>query len=354
MYGISNSQQQGGGGGGAASYKAIKSTLTPSDWQEVVGAMPFFVGENAMEWAVNDNIGGMRVKTSSSVLGLQFGVDYTMTISVDNATYTQTAQLLDEAASGGMKILILQFTENVAVYVYDNISGIMPPDMGSSFCAVPGDLTVTSFVITNFEGGDFGTSIQATIVDSAIKVNSAVTMYTNTSEKIAVGEKTNGSITLTAQSVPNVIIPYSLEIVGTDTEGLFELINGYVPDITLPTVPQWHTIYEDTTGTGVTDIDNLTEPLKGGELYRITMKGDFYIFCLPDDGENASSQINIMEEDLGPGNNSLNHKTMALVYHEHSLSLAYVAAYTITETGISDYVFSTSSGIKITKLEVYR
>ena len=33
MYGISNSQQQGGGGGGAASYKAIKATLTPSDWQ---------------------------------------------------------------------------------------------------------------------------------------------------------------------------------------------------------------------------------------------------------------------------------------------------------------------------------
>lgn len=35
MYGISNSQQQGGGGGGAASYKAIKSTLAPNDWQEV-------------------------------------------------------------------------------------------------------------------------------------------------------------------------------------------------------------------------------------------------------------------------------------------------------------------------------
>lgn len=357
MNGITNAQQQGGGGssgGGAASYKAIKSTLTPSDWQEVEGAMPYFVGENAMEWAVNDDIGGMRVKTSSSVLGLQFGVDYTMTISVDNATYTQTAQLLDEAESGGMKILILQFTENVAVYVYDNISGIMPPDMGSSFCTIPGSLTATSFVITNFVGEGFGTTIQATISDSAIKVNSAVTMYTNTSEKIAAGEKTNGSVTLTAPSVPNAIISYSLEIVGTDTEGLFELVNGYIPDITLPTVPQWHTIYEDTTGTGVTYTDNLTEPLKGGELYRITMKGDFYIFCLPDDGDNAERKIGIMEENLGPGDNSVNHTTMALVYHEHSLSLAYAAHYTITDTGISDYVFSTSSGIKFTKLEVYR
>ena len=50
MYGISNSQQQGGGGGGAASYKAIKATLTPNDWQEVA-RQPYFVGENAMEWA---------------------------------------------------------------------------------------------------------------------------------------------------------------------------------------------------------------------------------------------------------------------------------------------------------------
>lgn len=46
MNGITNAQQQGGGGGGsAASYKAIKSTLTPSDWQEVA-KQPYFVGSN--------------------------------------------------------------------------------------------------------------------------------------------------------------------------------------------------------------------------------------------------------------------------------------------------------------------
>ena len=354
MNGITNAQQQGGGGGGgAASYKAIKSTIAPSDWQEVAGATPYFVGENAMEWAVNDDIGGMRVKTSSSVLGLQFGVDYTMTISVDNATYTQTAQLLDEAQSGGMKILILQFTENVAVYVYDNISGIMPPDMGSSFCAIQGSLTATSFVITNFAGEGFGTIIQATISDSAIKVKSAVTMYTNTNEKIAVGEKTNGSVTLTAPSVPETAISYSLEIVGTDTEGLFEIINGYVPEITLPTVPQWHTIYEDTTGTGVEGID-LTTPLKGGDLYRITIDGKFYIFCPTEDGYNFTQHIDIVYEYLGDGDHSLNHTTINLMHNTSHLSLDYAAHYEITEAGISNYVFSTAPGMKFTKLEVYR
>ena len=231
MNGITNAQQQGGGGGGgAASYKAIKATLTPSDWQEVERATPFFVGENAMEWAVNEEYGGMKIKSSPSALGLQLGVDYTATIDVDNVTYTQTAQLYDPSEMGGMKVLVFGFSEDIFMYIYDDVAGIMP-GVGDSFCAVPGGLTATSFVVTNFEGEGFGTSIQATIADSAIKVNSAVTMYTNTSEKIAVGEKTNGSITLTAPSIPNVIIPYSLEIVGTDTEGLFEIVNGYVPEM---------------------------------------------------------------------------------------------------------------------------
>ena len=229
MNGITNAQQQGGGGGGsAASYKAIKSALTPSDWQEVEGATPFFVGENAMEWAVNEEYGGMKIKSSPSALGLQLGVDYTATINVDNVTYTQTAQIYDPSEMGGMKVLVFGFSEDLFMYIYDGVAGIMP-GVGDSFCAVPGGLTVTSFVVTNFEGEGFGTTIQATIADSAIKVNSAVTMYTNTSEKIAVGEKTNGNVTLIAPSVPNVIIPYSLEIVGTDTEGLFEIVNGYVP-----------------------------------------------------------------------------------------------------------------------------
>ena len=231
MNGITNAQQQGGGGGGgAASYKAIKATLTPSDWQEVERATPFFVGENAMEWAVNEEYGGMKIKSSPSALGLQLGVDYPATIDVDNVTYTQTAQLYDPSEMGGMKVLVFGFSEDIFMYIYDDVAGIMP-GVGDSFCAVPGGLTATSFVVTNFEGEGFGTSIQATIADSAIKVNSAVTMYTNTSEKIAVGEKTNGSITLTAPSIPNVIIPYSLEIVGTDTEGLFEIVNGYVPEM---------------------------------------------------------------------------------------------------------------------------
>lgn len=227
MYGISNSQQQGGGGGSAASYKAIKSTLTPSDWQEVA-KQPYFVGSNAMEWPIDDEF-ELHAKRSNDIIGLTSGVDYTISVTVDGQVYTKTAQIRDPSQTGGMKTLIFDLTDDntLGVIIYDDVSAMMPGV--SSLAIIEAPETVTSFVITSFAGIDFGSSGKATISDVSIKVNSAVTLYTNTSEKIAVGEKTNGSVTLTADSIPTTTIHYNLEIVGTDTEGLFELINGYVP-----------------------------------------------------------------------------------------------------------------------------
>lgn len=238
MYGISNSQQQGGGGGGAASYKAIKSTLTPNDWQEVA-KQPYFVGEDAMQWPIDDAF-ELHAKRSNDIIGLTSGVDYTISVTVDGQVYTKTAQIGDPSQTGGMKTLIFGLTDDgtLGVIIYDDVSAMMPGV--SSLAIIDAPTTVTSLVITSFTGVDFGSSGKATISDSAIKVNSAVTIYTNTSEKIAVGEKTNGSVTLTADSIPATSIPYSLEIVGTDTEGLFELVNGYTPPtIEVPTaLPQ--------------------------------------------------------------------------------------------------------------------
>lgn len=237
MYGISNSQQ-GGGGGGAASYKAIKSALTPSDWQEVA-KQAFFVGEDAMQWPIDDAF-ELHAKRSNDIIGLTSGVDYTISVTVDGQVYTKTAQIGDPSQTGGMKTLIFDLAgdNTLGVMIYDDVSAMMPGV--SSLAVIDAPTTVTSFVITSFTGVGFGSSGKATIADNAIKVNSAVTLYINTTEKIAVGEKTNGNVTLIAPSVPETAIPYSLEIVGTDTEGLFELVNGYIPPtIEVPTaLPQ--------------------------------------------------------------------------------------------------------------------
>ena len=235
MYGISNSQQQGGGGGGgAASYKAIKSILSYNAWQEVSGATPFFVGENAATWPVNPE-SGMPTKSQNTNLGLVAGNSYTITIVADNVTYTKTSEAFGGEQTGGAVILGFDMSTpelDLYIYVYDKWdAATMSPAAQGSMCVNSAE--ANNLVITNFEGKGFGKSIQATISDSAIKVNSAVTMYTNTSEKISAGEKTDGSVTLTADVAPELSISYSLEIVGTDTEGLFEIVNGYVPEVSI-------------------------------------------------------------------------------------------------------------------------
>ena len=393
MYGISNSQQQGGGGGGAASYKAIKSTLTPSDWQEVAGATPYFVGDDATTWAI-DSQTDMPTKINSSDLGIIAGQQYTITITANGATYSSTATA---ESRNGMLRLVFTFseTDNAIVMIYDHADWTaQAPGNGSVTMVNTGQNT--SLVITNFAGEGFGTTIQATISDSAIKVNSAVTMYTNTNEKIAVGGKTNGNVTLIAPSIPTTEIPYSLEIVGTDTEGLFDIVNAYVPTVTSELsndsgfltkdnfvagnnititnendnliisatggggggggASQWNTIYEDTTGSGAVSVE-LSEPLQAGALYRITFGGSVYMFCSPNTGRASYTGSFAISAEVFQDATTMGHLTYNFTHRNTSLSLDYLAQYTITADGVSNISFANNSKIqalKITKVEVYR
>ena len=356
MYGISNSQQQGGGGGGAASYKAIRATLTPSDWQEVGGATPYFVGDDATTWA-KDSETQQPMKTSNSDLGIIAGQQYTITIEANGVEYSSTATT---ESRYGMLMLAFTFSEtaNAMVMIYDHVDWAAGnPGDGSAIMVNPGQNT--SLVITKFEGEGFGTIIQATISDSAIKVNSAVTMYTNTSEKIAAGEKTNGSVTLTAPSVPNVIISYSLEIVGTDTEGLFELINGYVPEITPSAVPQWNTIFESATPVVSAEIGN--NKIQPGQLYRITTTTasdpdnyDVYIGTAPGDYYIPFSQVDVS----GSSPSSIDVIVFRIEYtsvNSGVIHLSPCAVYAVTAEGITNFsAFNNVDAVKFTKLEVYR
>lgn len=348
MYGISNSQQQGGGGGSAASYKAIKATLTPNDWQEVA-KQPYFVGSNVMEWTVNDNEDYEKSQTTK--LGLVAGNSYTITAVCDGQTYTKTEVAGRYAVDGIAISYDLSPQVSMFVDIYDDNTG--------SKCVIY--VEATSLVITKFEGEGLGTIIQATISDSAIKVNSAVTMYTNTSEKIAVGEKTNGSVTLTAPSVPETAIPYSLEIVGTDTEGLFELVNGYVPEITPSAVPQWNTIFESATPVVTAEIgQNKIQP---GQLYRVTvdMSGeatpdqyDVYTATAPDDYFIPFSQVDVS----GSSPSSIGVIVFRIEYTTTTsgvIELSPIARYEVTSAGITNFfAVNNVDTWKFTKLEVYR
>lgn len=120
--------------------------------------------------------------------------------------------------------------------------------------------------------------------------------------------------------------------------------------------PQWNTIYEDTTGNGVVEAE-LSEPLQAGALYRITFGGSVFMFCSPDTGRAGYTSSFSISTELFHNATTMGHLTYNFTHCNTSLSLDYLAQYTITASGVSNILFANNSTIqtlKITKVEVYR
>lgn len=86
-----------------------------------------------------------------------------------------------------------------------------------------------------------------TISDTSITANTSVKMYLTDAGGTKAQSKSNGSITVIRDTVPTTAIPYEYEVEETSADGLFEVINAYVPtktseltnDIGFITVGEW-------------------------------------------------------------------------------------------------------------------
>ena len=70
-----------------------------------------------------------------------------------------------------------------------------------------------------------------TISDTSITANTSVKMYLTDAGGVKAQSKASGSITVIRDSVPTKAIPYEYEVEETSAEGLFEVINAYVPAV---------------------------------------------------------------------------------------------------------------------------
>ena len=230
MYGISNSQQQGGGGGSTINYTNLGGMVRFTSTSPSASSA-FFVNTDAANWAVNETM-EKKALASESDLGLVIGNSYTMAVTIDGTSYTFSGTAKDGTNSGlsGVKILGLVNESKGGFSIYDHCdfsAGYPKADNGAIIFSGLSS-TPTSVMITNFSGGLKIVS-PATITNSAIKVNSSVTMYINSSLVVS-GTKTDGSITLNANNGGAVF--YEMEILDVPTEGLFEIINGFSGYIT--------------------------------------------------------------------------------------------------------------------------
>lgn len=242
MYGISNSQQQGGGGGGAASITYTKlagGVHFESSYQSASSA--FFVNSDAATWPTLGD--GPKALTSTSDLGLRVGDEYEIYVNIDGTKQSFSGTVIDGASEGlaGIKMVFLVNPDDEGFIIYDHcdFSQGYPQKGNGSIIIASLSSSPTSANITRFTG-TLEIVSPATITNQAIKINSAVTMYIN-SDITLEGTKTDGSITLSASSGGSVA--YDMEILDTATEGLFVVVNSYIP--TIPDVPAGTTNYDE-------------------------------------------------------------------------------------------------------------
>ena len=231
MYGISNSQQQGGGGGGAASYTKIESNIAKTAWTD---NMPSWIGQNALTWSVTN--GMYAIQGGTEDLGLVEGSSYTTIITIDGTDYEpDNSQVF---SNGGMTVYLAYFNNNsVIMQIIDHCTGFneMQPISGNGYFVMVSVMegTPSSIIIKSCSAISGG--IEAIINNSAIKTNSAVTMYVDYDGKMSAVKKIDGSLTVSVPTIPSVDISYAIEIVDTNVEGLFEVINNNFPSI--PEIP---------------------------------------------------------------------------------------------------------------------
>lgn len=140
---------------------------------------------------------------------------------------------------GDGKFVAIIFNTNKGAYSADGISWteFTLPASSPWYEVTYGNGKFVAVAANTANGVYQNTSSKSTyaISDTSITANTSVKMYLTDEGGVKAKSKANGSITVIRDTVPTTSIPYEYEVEQTSAEGLFEVINAYVPDV--PTVP---------------------------------------------------------------------------------------------------------------------
>lgn len=347
MNGITNAQQQGGGGGGGAASitytKLAGGVYFESSYQSASNA--FFVNADAATWPT---LGEDEAKalTSTSDLGLIVGSSYKIYVNIDGTEKSFSGTVEDGASQlgvSGSKVLMLDDGEQgFVIYDHCDFSQGYPQKGNGSIIVAILSSSPTSAKITRFTGR-LRTVSPATITNSAIKINSAVTMYIN-SDIILEGTKTDGSIALSASDGGSV--DYEMEIIDTPTEGLFVVVNSYIPTIDYDELENVPVINQDLSATGFTPVKD-TYYRHTGTTNRDYTKGVIYK-CV--DVGSTSNPLEMFEiASMHDVYTTLDEGVAPLLPHEKDITNAITNVsitgsaspylFTVTDSGVSSYKF---------------
>ena len=297
---------------------------------------PYFDDQNAATWEYNSVIGG-KALTSTTDIGLLIGNDYTLGVNLQGTTTLFRATAEDGSSYGWPGVKILWFKrENITTqfFIYDHCTIVGENIEAGNGCIFVADLSsdITIADIAGF-GGERGILNPVTISNSAIKINSAVTMYINT-DNVINGTKTDGSITLTANNKGSV--DYELEIFATTTEGLFEIINKY--KLTESTISNWGFTKNVGTVTAVVVNGYHYDP-EGGTVDLGTVLTSHQNIRTLNTNNNTSQTVSASESISGSGTINL-HKVAKTGSYNDLLNTPAA----VTESTVSGWGFTKNTG----------
>lgn len=188
-------------------YKKVSGELPTSGWTTI--GQTLWTGDTSSFWSGSSTGYTVSVNINDFTQPVTFGIRF-------NTSGTKTATIASIESDHSVQTFIHDgYTFSTLVYADKVVgNGIEGTSVGAG--------TLTSISI-----GRQG----YTISDTAITANTSVKMYLTDDGGVKAYSKAVGSIQVIRDSVPTTAIPYEYEVEQTSAEGLFEVINAYVPDI---------------------------------------------------------------------------------------------------------------------------
>ena len=189
------------------SYKKASGSLPTSGWTTI--GQTLWTGKTTGFWSASSTGKTVSVNINDFTQPVTFGIQF-------NTSGTKTATIAS-----------IQSDHSVQTFIHD----------GHTFSTlVYADKVVGNGIEGISSGAGSLTSILIgrqgyTISDTAITANTSVKMYLTDEGGVKAYSKESGAITVIRDAVPTSAIPYEYEVEETSAEGLFEVINAYVPEV---------------------------------------------------------------------------------------------------------------------------
>lgn len=183
-------------------YKKVSGELPTSGWTAT--GQTLWTGNTVGFWSGSSTGATVSVNINDFTQPVIFGIQY-------NTSGTKTATVASIESDHSVQTFIHDgYTFSTLVYA-DKV-------VGNGVDAGAGSLTSISIGKQGY-----------TISDTAITANTSVKMYLTDAGGVKAQRKASGRITVIRDEVPTSAIPYEYEVEETSTEGLFEVINAYIP-----------------------------------------------------------------------------------------------------------------------------